>query len=227
MKPRDTPEGAGGGRPDSSERASTMDALRNPVGPKDRKVYMRRRLMVLAGLLAVVAVVVLVFLKPGSSGGARGAEQVEVPADLPRETEDAASDELPACAPEQLAVTAVTDKTDYAEGEFPQLSLSVENTGAEACNADLGTAGMTFTVTSGEDQVWRSVDCQENPTNQAVILEPGKPLESEAVSWDRTRSAPETCEAPREPVTAGGASYHLTATAGGASSAETAQFLLY
>ncbi len=209
-----------------------MSTLRDPVGPRDRKVYIRRRILVLAGLLAIVAVVVLVFVKPGSSGGAQDARQVELPSDLatsePEQKGDAdGEDEVPACAAGQLRVTPATDKTDYAEGELPMLSLSVENTGTEACSADLGSAGMQFEVSSGDDEVWRSADCQKNPENLAVILEPGKPLESEAVQWDRTRSSPETCDITRDPVVAGGASYHLRVEAGGVNGTSTAQFLLY
>ena len=206
-----------------------MSTLRNPVGPKDRKVYLRRRILVLAGLLAVIAVVVLVFVKPGGSGSAQDAREVEVPSDLAAsESKKAAEeDEVPACNAAQLQVAPVTDKTDYAEGELPQFALTVQNTGQEACSADLGTAGMEFTVTSGDDQVWRSIDCQQNPEHLAVILEPGASLETEPVAWDRTRSSPETCEITRDPVAAGGASYHLRVAAAGVQGTGTAQFLLY
>ncbi|RGE20296.1 hypothetical protein [Leucobacter sp. wl10] len=210
-----------------------MSTLKDPVGPKDRKVYIRRRLLVLAGFIAVVAVVVLVFVKPGSSGGVEDAREVEVPSDLPASPEpsdDSGSKDggaVPACAAGQLAVTPVTDKTDYAEGELPLLSLSVENTGEQACSADLGTAGMEFSVSSGDDQVWRSTDCQKNAKSLAVVLDPGKPLETEGIKWDRTRSSPETCDITRDPVAAGGASYHLRVSAAGAQGTGTAQFLLY
>ncbi|PRI12542.1 hypothetical protein [Leucobacter massiliensis] len=209
-----------------------MSTLRDPVGPKGRKVYMRRRLLVLAGLLAVIAVIVLVFLKPGSNSAAPSASEVEVPGDLPSsapEGEPAAGDgeQPPECAAGQLTVTPITDKSDYAAGEQPQLSLSVENTGDAACSAELGTAGMEFAITSGEDEVWRSKDCQKNPESLPVILEPGKPLVSESIAWDRTRSSPETCDITRDPVSADGASYHLRVSAGGVSGSGTAQFLLF
>lgn len=206
-----------------------MSTLRDPVGPKDRKVYIRRRILVLAALLAVVAVVVLVFVKPGSNSDIQNAREVEVPSDLAEEEADSAGadGEPAACNPGQLQVTPMTDKGDYAEGELPQLSLSVENTGQEACSADLGTATMEFAVSSGDDQVWRSVDCQEDGDHRAVILDPGKPLETEALEWDRTRSSPETCDITRDPVAAGGASYHLRVTAAGVDGSGTAQFLLY
>ncbi|MEJ6489085.1 hypothetical protein PQI23_05040 [Leucobacter sp. USCH14] len=214
-----------------------MSTLKDPVGPKDRKVYVRRRLFVLLGLLAVIAVVVLIIVRPGSSGGVASAGQVEVPEDLV-ESPSPASDEaeggaggeegeVAACAAGQLTVTPATDKGDYAAGELPQLSLSVENTGEEPCSADLGSANLQFVIASGDDEVWRSADCQENAEHLAVILEPGTPLETEAIAWDRTRSSPETCDISRDAVSAGGASYHLRTTAGGVQGTGTAQFLLY
>lgn len=210
-----------------------MSTLRDPVGPKDRKVYVRRRILVLVIFVALIAVVVLVFVKPGSSGGAQSARQVEVPEGVaPTESQAEGSEPgdeeaVAACSPGQLRVTPLTDKSEYAEGEQPQLSLSVENAGQTECSADLGDAGMQFEISSGDDQVWRSVDCQETPENLAVLLAPGESLESEALPWDRTRSSTETCDVTRDPVAAGGASYHLRATAAGVSGATTAQFLLY
>lgn len=210
-----------------------MSTLRDPVGPKSRKVYLRRRLLVLAGLLAVIAVIVLVIVKPGGGEGPKDAAQVEVPEGL--DTSAGAADPEPtkdgegpaACRAGQLRVTPVTDRGDYAAGELPQLSLTVENTGEEACSADLGTAGMQFAVSSGGDEVWRSTDCQTGAESLAVILEPGKALESEPIAWDRTRSSTETCDITRDPVGAGGASYHLRVEAAGVNGTGTAQFLLY
>lgn len=206
-----------------------MSTLRDPVGPKDRKVYIRRRLLVLAGLLAIIAVVVLVIVKPGSSGSAKNADEVEVPADLPSTAPEGDEDpsKAPACDPGQLTVTAVADQDSYAEGELPKFSMRIENTGNEACAADLGTAGMKFEVSSGDDQVWRSEDCQKEPESLPVIVDPGKPLDTESVEWDRTRSSAETCDITRDAVASGGASYHLRVEAGGVPSTGTAQFLLY
>lgn len=212
------------------EQPGRFSALREPVGSHDRSVYVRRRIIVLLGLLAIVAAIVLMVLRPGGAGGAADAKEVNVPTDLVEEpakpTADTAAD-TPACEATQLLVTATTDQASYGAGENPQLSLSVENTGKNACIADLGTAGMSFTVASGEDQVWRSTDCQSNAVSTPVILDPNTPLHTEAISWDRTRSSAETCDIERDPVVAGGASYHLRAAAGGVDSIETAQFLLY
>lgn len=195
-------------------------------GPLDRSVYVRRRLIVLLGLLAVIAVVVLVIVRPGSGGGAQSATQVEVPEDLPRETPQNEG-ELKTCSAGQIVVTPIVSQASYAGGEKPQLSLSVENTGDEACAADLGTAHMQFVISSGSDEVWRSMDCQKGGESTLVTLDSGQALETEAIEWDRTRSGPETCGEAREPVAAGGATYHLSATVAGVQSADTAPFLLY
>jgi len=85
-----------------------------------------------------------------------------------------------------------------------------------------------FTVTSGTEVYWTSTDCQVDAIDAEVSLAPGTPISSSApIVWDRTRSAPDTCEGPREAVPAGGASYHLTVSVDGFASAETKQFQLY
>lgn len=212
-----------------------MSTLKNPVGPEDRKVYVRRRWVAFGILVAIVAaialLVVLVWVRPGSSGGPQEAAVISTTTDdSGLEDGSTASEDtegIPNCSPGQLVVTPLTSQASYAAGENPELSLEVENTGTETCQADLGTAGMLFSVTSGSDEVWTSSDCQEDPEELPTILDPGEPLTTEPVTWDRTRSSPETCEISREPVAAGGASYHLRTSVGGVESAGTAQFLLY
>lgn len=182
----------------------------------------------LAGLIAIIAVIVLIIVKPGG-GGPKEVQDVDVPADVATTTtadEQKSSKKTQECAAAELRVTAITDKGDYAVGELPKLSLSVENTGSKACTADLGSAGMQFVISSGDDEVWRSVDCQTDPESLPVILDPGKPLESEAISWDRTRSSTDTCDVSRDPVGADGATYRLQVTAAGVTGAERVPFLL-
>ena len=208
-----------------------MNTLRDPVGPESKGVYLRRRLLVLGGLLAIIVFVVLVIVKPGSSGGAASAPEVKVPDEIVAadkvQNDTPKAGETEPCPAGELAVTPLIDRDSYAAGELPMLSLRVENTGAKKCEAQLGTAGMSFTITSGSDQVWRSTDCQINADTRAVILEPGKPLETEPLQWDRTRSSLETCDTARDPVTADGATYHLQVAAAGVPGTGTAPFLLY
>ncbi len=212
-----------------------MSGWKEPVGPKSKSVYVRRRILVLLGLLALVAAAVLIILKPGSIGGAATNPTVNVPAGVSDanqvETGDSGdgkqAGKTAECRSDLLEVTPITDRDSYAAGEHPKLSLSIVNTGKKSCTADLGTAGMVFAVTSGTDQVWVSTDCQKSPDHREVILEPGKKLTTEPITWDRTRSSKKTCDVSREPVVAGGASYHLDATAAGVESTGTVQFLLY
>lgn len=216
---------------DEATQGGAFSALRTPVGPNDRSVYLRRRLIVLLGIVAVIAAVTLMIIRPGSNSGSAGeVSKVEVPSDLSEKPETPAADEeatTPMCDSNALAVTAETDQGSYGPGEIPQLSLTVTNTSKEKCIADLGTAGMSFTVTSGADEVWRSTDCQTAKDSLPVELAAGETLETETIAWDRTRSSTETCEITRDPVWADGASYHLSASVAGVKSETTAQFLLY
>lgn len=205
-----------------------MNTLSDPVGPQSKAVYVRRRLMVLAVLLAVIAFIVLVIVKPGSSGGAASAPEVALPEEITAADKPAPSTgELPNCAAGELQVIPLTDRDSYAAGELPLLSLSITSTAAEQCQADLGTAGMIFSITSGSDEVWRSRDCQVSPDSRAIVLEPGQTLTTEPITWDRTRSSPESCDISRDPVGADGATYHLNVAAAGVQGDGTAPFLLY
>ncbi|MEB4614398.1 hypothetical protein [Leucobacter sp. M11] len=212
-----------------------MSSLREPVGPEQKRVYLRRRLVVLAGLLAIVLAIVLIVVKV-SAGGAPADEKepVALPegvAESPNgggktKSDAPKGDGSQECAAGNVAVTPITDQQSYASGEQPQFSLSVELTADEPCTIDLGTEGMVFRVLSGTEQYWISTDCQTSPDSRPVILQPGEALTTEPFSWERTRSSPDTCSSERDPVPDGGVSYHLTATAGGVESRATAQFIL-
>lgn len=198
-----------------------------------RSVYVRRRLLVLAGLLAVIAIVVLVIWKPGSTSGFETAPKATPSAEAkpsesaaPEATEDAAG-EVTACTEKNVLVEAITDKGTYAANELPQLSLQITNTGENPCTINVGTSQQTFTITSGTDVYWTSTDCQVEPADAEVQLEPAQTVASSTpIAWDRTRSSTTTCEGERPAVPAGGVSYHLTTAVAGIESAKTKQFQL-
>ena len=104
--------------------------------------------------------------------------------------------------------------------------MEIENVGAATCSFDVGTGAQEYVITSGSEQIWSSADCQEDPTESVIALEPSQTLATTPFAWDRTRSSTDTCSASRPEVIAGGASYHLTVKLGEAESAETKQFLL-
>lgn len=210
-----------------------------PTGGLDKSVYRRRRIVVFGGLLIVIALIVLLimslsgaFAGSGARDSGSGAQKVDVPADITaQEKQKSATEkkegEPDACAQARVMVTAVVDHDSYDPGELPELSLTVENTSEVECIIDLGTAAMTFEVSSGDDIVWRSTDCQTDQTKRQIILVPGKPLETEPIVWDRTRSDPETCDVTRDDVIGEGATYHLRTAVVGTTSKASAQFLLY
>jgi hypothetical protein len=208
-----------------------MSTFKHPVGSQPSGVYWRRRLIVLIGLLAVVAAVVLIVIRPGSSSG----EPVAAPA-TNTSTSTAAATSIPTssasasgqpCKPVDVKVEAVTDAATYTAGQLPQLSVALTNTGPNSCVLHAGTAQQVFTITSGSEVYWKSTDCQTAKVDAEVLLQPGKTISSQTpITWDRTRSDPATCQAQRPQVPAGGASYHLQVSVAGITSATTKQFIL-
>lgn len=206
-----------------------MASLKDPVGPHSPSVYRRRRLVALLVLIAIPVVVLLIIFKPGSTGGVTERQKVDVPADIKSGSTKKATtnaDDLPGCKKSNLTVTAVASKESYAAGESPEIWMTISNSGTKPCVVDLGTKELSFSIKSGDEVYWNSVDCQTGADSREVILSPENPLSTQKITWDRTRNSPETCAVAREPVPAGGAAYKVTATANGVESAEPWQFLL-
>lgn len=211
---------------------------KQPAGRPSRKVYLRRRLVVGLGLLAVIIVIILIIVRPGSSSGQTGGGKTPAassaatgkPKDPPstKIPDKAAAVDGAACDPANVQAAAITDATKYEAGALPQLSLSLTNTGKTACVINAGTAKQVFTITSGKDTYWSSSDCQTDAVDTEVTLKPGvAQVSSTPVEWDRTRSATDTCDADRAAAPAGGASYYLNVTVDGIKSEKSKQILLY
>jgi hypothetical protein len=205
-----------------------MSTTKPPVGPQARSVYRRRRLVVGLGLLAVIAIILLIVFRPGGGDGSAASDpKPAAPAD-PAVTDAPDDSATTACDPAAVMVEAITDQGAYDPGVEPELSLTVTNTGTTACDLNAGTSTQVFTITSGSDVYWTSTDCQTDPADAMVTLEPGTPVSTKTpLVWDRTRSSPETCEiTDREAVPGEGASYYLSVSVGGVASAGPVQFLL-
>jgi hypothetical protein len=203
-----------------------MSTFRNPVGPQSSNVYWRRRLIVGLGLLAVLVIILLIVLGPKAST----APDVSAPADptatassTPAATESTSAVD---CDPAKLTLEAVTDKSSYAAGENPQVGFSIKSTMTEPCLVEVGSDIQEYVITSGSDTIWNSKHCQSEAKARSEILQPGVPVPSVLIEWERTRSATDTCESDRPVVTAGGASYHLEVSVGDLTSESTKQFLL-
>lgn len=133
-----------------------------------------------------------------------------------------------ACANGALEVVAVTDRGDYQPDQNPKLTMDLTNVGAVDCIVNVGTSQQRFVVSSGADDWWRSTDCQVDPADQWVTLEAGQTVStSDPVTWDRTRSYDDTCDADNRPsAVGGGATYTLTVQLGEVVS-EPRSFILY
>lgn len=202
-----------------------MSTLRHPVGPQPPSVYWRRRILVLLGVLAVVAVILLIVFRPG--GGAEGEGRTPAPTDTPSSTPTfEASDPDEVCDPSVIRLEPVTDSGSYPEGVNPMISMTITNTSSAPCTFDVGTGAQEYVITSGADRIWSSRDCQTNPTSTPQVLEPGQTLPTTPFPWDRTRSSTDTCDQERPPVTAGGATYRLSVSLGEATSEGDKPFLL-
>lgn len=186
-------------------------------------VYRRRRLAVFGGLIAVIAIVVLIIVRPGLGDTA----VVEA------EPEDTLTEEVVAvtpCTAAQIELTPMTDESRYAPGAVPSLWLSVKNTGAIECELEVGTNVQEYIVDSGSrdnpDLIWSSTHCQAPGTPMTIILQPGEERATGSITWDRTRSTPDTCDSDRPSMPGGGASYHLSVRLGPFESEGTKQFIL-
>ena len=214
-----------------------MSTIKQPVGRQSSKVYRRRRFVVGLGLLAVLVILFLIIVQPGVSKGDGDSPKTPAADTTESATPTDAATPIPevatavdgaACDPSAVQVAAVTDATNYAVGVLPQLSLSLTNIGTTDCVINAGNAKQVFTVMSGQDVYWTSTDCQTNPIDAQVTLKPGvvMPLAT-PITWDRTRSAVDTCQAEtRTAVPAGGASYYLHVTVDGIEAADPALMIL-
>jgi hypothetical protein len=204
-----------------------MSTFRNPVGPQSPSVYWRRRLLLLLGALAVIVVVVLILVKPGSGGAptpAASGKNSATPGASPSPTSTSVGN-AKACDPAKVTVTAALDSNSYAAGVNPALSFALKNTSPTACTFSAGSDVQEFHIVSGDELIWNSKDCQTGAVAATVVLQPFVPFAGSSLSWDRTRSAADTCNVARDQVIAGGASYHLIVIVNGVQS-DDPQFIL-
>lgn len=220
-----------------SKASGYITAVSTKPSPAD---YRRRRIVALLLLIAVIALIwwgvsaLIGFFAADKPDAAPATNPSTAPTATPQTGEgtapgDTSQPQTPAepqpCKPEDITVTAATDARSYGADSRPKLSFSIENTGTNKCIFNVGTAVQQFRITSGSDQIWASTDCQQNPENQQVLLEPGRKFESPQLEWVRERSTPDTCDAERPAAVGGDSYYHLKVTVNGAES-EPVMFVL-
>lgn len=209
-------------------------------------VFRRRRITVAASFLVLLAVILTVWTRVSGAGvpadamasspaPASGVSSSASSAGTPVAS-SAASDSsgVAVCASSDLSVVAVTDKTTYAAGEKPVLTIRLSNMGSSPCVVNVGSSQLALVITSGSSTIWRSADCAKGSAdtdkfwNYDKVIQPAQSLESVGVTWDRVFSNPTACDASVAAVDGGGAAYWLSASVGDVSTtdANRKQFFL-
>lgn len=213
-----------------------MSTVIRPVGPRQPKVYWRRRVLalVLVAFVVVAAVLGIRSVFAGGDDAQPAGDAVTAPAaddaraDEARVDDDARADDdaqagaatapsddvadVPECSADQVQVVATTDAAAYPAGATAGIGMTITNVGTAGCSMDVGSAALELLVVSGADRIWSSDDCQSAPESRVMTVEPGEGGQlASGVDWPVERSAegcPDGLEAPRA------GTYQLTARAG-------------
>lgn len=177
-------------------------------------MYRRRRLF-LGGVLLAIAAMVTGGMAAG--GAFEGREQASSagkasPSATSSHTATPTPAPTPSCDQKLVTVTAATDKPAYGPDEKPLLTLMVTNGGKLPCKVNIGTSQMEFLVTSGDDRIFSSRDCQAKSDDLIKEIAPGA-SETANFPWPRNRTV-EGCRAIEAKPGAGGAYYVFTAKLG-------------
>ncbi|QOR70060.1 hypothetical protein IM660_15710 [Ruania alkalisoli] len=171
----------------------------NATSRPSKASYRRRRLVV--GLLALVLVALVAL---AGTLGVRALLERFGPGEGPTATEpatDAATTPAPeatpdeealanpvGCVPQAIDVVTALDSTQVSAGSDVPASVTVTNRGQVPCLLDVGHAALQMTVTSGEDQVWTSVECPAGSSEIPILLDIGAE-EQRTLTWSGRRSA--------------------------------------
>lgn len=197
-----------------------------PQAPRNKSVYLRRRIIALA-VLGVVVVLVwsLVAAAVGWVQSLFGGSAGVNPAD--GTVAGAACDQGSILLEPIVANSSGSEQAAFDTGINPFFGYKITNIGAQDCTLDVGAKDTYFRVTSGSETIWNSENCDRTALVSSVMtLKPNEPISSPLSDWYRVKSSSTGCGAEQTPVTAGGASYHLTVEVGGMISKETSQFIL-
>jgi hypothetical protein len=206
-------------------------------------VFWIRRAVVLVALIAIISLI-------GFGVSALfGGQSTTTPADEQQENSETAETaepeeeaEIAECLPGTVVVTAeIGDASgevdfDFNPTELPHMWYTITNNSGVDCKFNVGTAVTFFEITSGNELIWTSRDCDRSgDTNEIGVLTAGSTLASPPVPWEKVRSSDTGCGAGQRDVITGGASYFLSVEVNGVLSKEDAveaadsdpQFLLY
>lgn len=180
-----------------------MSSLLDPVGPLDRGVYWRRRLVLLGVLVLLVALTVRACAgggdEPASANGGAPAptssassEPSTEPSGSPSpsgsptsESSAEATGAVQRCADDDVVVTATPAKDNYAVGDTVNITYVVAAKDGVRCTRDVGGAANEVRVVSsdGSTVIWSSDHCSPGGQRDVRTLGPDDSF-SVVVAWD-------------------------------------------
>ena len=162
------------------------------------EVYRRRRIVV--GVLALVVLALIIWLVSWAVtalGALFGNDEEPEIASTPIVSEQ--PKEPAACNPKDIKLTASTAAESFAlSADEAILEMGIENTSGEECSFNVGTSQQEFLVTSGDDRIFSSKDCQVDGEDLQLTLKPKK-KEQARFGWGLQRSAPKCVEVASAP----------------------------
>lgn len=179
----------------------------HPVGPLPPRTYWTRRLLLLAGLAIVIAVVAVAC----SGGSAKSPSAASRPSTSPTPSASA----TPSCSRTDLRVTVTTDAATYPAGVLPHLTVAVRNDGSSACRFVDSAATRTWSIYSGTDQVWSDAGCNAGAPRVTRTLA-ARGVVRHGLVWSRHRSGAKCADSS---TTVGPGTYRLYVTVRGERSA--------
>lgn len=195
-------------------------------------VYRRRRI---AALLVIAVLIGLGWAGVNAIGSWLGASSVPEELPLPEGVNESSVivESGQPCPPGTVSVMAqVGDSAGALSNRFnseqvPHIWFTLTNTNSVDCTFNAGAKVQFFTIKSGDEQIWTSRQCDREPlTDSEIVLVAGQTITSPVSGWDKVYSSPTGCGPEQQPVTTGGASYHLEAEVNGELSNNDQQFVL-
>ena len=192
----------------------------------------RRRRIAAALVLAVVVGLVWAGVSAISSWlGGSNSSNVVLPDGMAESSVVVESGDI--CPPGTVVVEAQVgnssgqNQSAFAAEETPYIWFTLTNTNSVDCTFNAGSKAQFFTIQSGDQDIWSSVQCSRDGLEDSnMILPVGETVSSPPSPWEKVFSSDSGCGADQEPVTTGGASYHLKVDVSGELSANDQQFVL-
>ncbi len=185
---------------------TAMSSLTRPRGPLPSRVYWVRRLLVIGTALALVLGIGSL-LNLGSDGSSRkddpaavqvAAQDSSSPATDPTtkkkskhkvKTHKPTKPPLPEpsgpCEPGDIVISPVVPEA-FGGGDV-RIRLELSTRISEACTWELSRDSLTFKITSGNDNIWSSLDCPAQVPSRSLVLRRETPTWT-AVTWNSRRS---------------------------------------